>query len=74
MSTDVDEEQALSVMGPMLVYAILVGVFAIAFMVWIIVISVKAIKIVNGFETGKAFGILILVMIIASTASVVFNV
>lgn len=74
MSTDVDEEQALSVVGPMMVYAILVGVFAIAFMVWIIVISVKAIKIVNGFETGKAFGILILVMIIASTASVVFNV
>ena len=74
MSTDVDEEQVLSAMGPMLVYALLVGGFAIAFMVWIIVISVKAIKIVNGFDTGKAFGLLILVMIIASAASVVFNV
>ena len=74
MSTDVDDEQVLSVIGPMVAYAILVGVFAIAFMVWIIVISVKAIKIVDGFETGKAFGLLILVMIIASAVSVVFNV
>ena len=74
MFTDADEEQVLSAMGPMLVYALLVGVFAIAFMVWIIIISVKAIKVVEGFETGKAFGLLILVMIVASAASVVFNV
>ena len=74
MSTDADEEQVLSAVGPMLVYALLVGIFAIAFMVWIIVISVKAIKIVDGFETGKAFGLLILVMIIAFAASVAFNV
>ena len=73
-SPNLDEEQVLSVIAPMLIYAILVGVFAIAFMVWIIVISVKAIKIVDGFETGKAFGLLILVMIIASAVSVVFNV
>jgi hypothetical protein len=71
---DADEEQVMSAIGPMLVYAILIAVFAIAFMVCIIVISVKAIKIVDGFETGKAFGLLILVMIIASAASVVFNV
>lgn len=74
MSVDADEEQVMSAMGPMLVYAILLVIFAIAFMVWIVVISVKAIKIVNGFETGKAFGLLILVMIIASAASLVFNV
>jgi len=74
ISPDADEEQILSAIGPMLAYAILIAVFAIAFMVWIIVISVKAIKIVNGFDTGKAFGLLILVMIIASAVSVVFNV
>lgn len=74
MSPDADEEQVLSVIGPMLAYAILIAVFAIVFMVWIMVISVKAIKVVNGFDTGKAFGLLILVMIIASAASVVFNV
>lgn len=74
MSEDIDEEQVLFELGPMLVFAILVGVSAIAFMVWIIIISVKAIKIVNGFETGKAFGLLILVMIITSAVSVVFNV
>ena len=74
MSENMDEEQVLGVLGSMIIYAILVGVFAIAFMVWIIVISVKAIKVVNGFETGKAFGLLILVMIIASLVSMVFNV
>ena len=74
ISEDIDEEQMLSELGHMLVFAILVGASAIAFMVWIIIISVKAIKIVNGFETGKAFGLLILVMIITSAVSVGFNV
>ena len=74
MSPDVDEQQILYVIGPMAGYAILVGIFAIVFMAWIIVISVKAVKIVNGFETGKAFELLILVMIITSAVSVVFNV
>ena len=74
LSSDIDEEQVLFVMWPMLGYAVLIAIFAIVFLVWIIVISVKAIKIVNGFETGKAFGLLILVMIITSAVSVVFNV
>ena len=74
MSENVDEGQILDVLGPLLVYAILVGVSAIAFIVWIIVISVKAIKVVNGFDTGKAFGLLIIVMIITSLVSMVFNI
>ena len=74
MSDDMDEEQIFTVFAPLTLYGALVGIFAIAFLVWIIVISVKAIKVVNGFETGKAFGLLILVMIIASIVSMVFNV
>jgi len=74
MPPDADEEKVLSALGPILAYAILLGIFAIAFIVWIIVISVKAIKIVNGFDTGKAFGILVLIMIITSAVSIVFNV
>ena len=74
MSPDIDEEEALSMIGPMLGYVGLLVVAAIAFMVWIIVISVKAIRIVDGFETGKAFGLLILVMIISSVVSFVLNV
>ena len=73
MSDDVDEDTLLPVLGPTISFAILTGVFAIAFMVWIIVISIKAIKVVNGFETGKAFGLLILVMIVASAVSMVLN-
>ena len=74
MSEDMDEKQIIDVFAPLAVYGALVGVSAIAFIVWIMVISVKAIKIVNGFETGKAFGLLILVMIVASIVSIVFNV
>ena len=74
MSPDADEEQVLSVIGPILAYVLMIAIFAIVFMVWIMVISVKAIKVVNGFDTGKAFGLLILVMIIASAVSIVFNV
>ncbi|MGI9567823.1 MAG: YIP1 family protein [Nitrosopumilus sp.] len=73
MSPDIDEEEALSVIGPMLGYVGLIFVAVIAFMAWIIVISVKAIKTVDGFETGKAFGLLILVMIISSVVSFVLN-
>ena len=74
MSEDMDEKQIIDVFAPLAVHGALVGVSAIAFIVWIIVISVKAIKIVNGFETGKAFGLLIVVMIIASIVSMVFNI
>ena len=73
-SPDADEEQILSAIWPIPVYAILLTVFAIAFMAWIIIISVKAIKTVNEFETGKAFGLLILVMIISSVITVLFGI
>ena len=70
MSLDADEDQILSILEPVLAYGILMGVFAIAFMIWIIIISIK---VVNGFGTGKAFGLLILVMIITSAVSVVYS-
>jgi len=66
MELDEDEEQILSLIGPMLGYVGLFVTVTIAFVVWIFVVSVKAVKTVNGFGTAKAFGLIILVMIISS--------
>ena len=66
MESDMDEDRLLSLIGPVLGYAGLIFIAAIAFMIWIIVVSVKAIKTVHGFGTAKAFGLLILVIIISS--------
>ena len=74
ISPDADEKQIFSVIGPMLSYVVILVVLGIAFLVWIIVISVKAIKIVNGFGTAKAFGLLVLAMIITSVISIPFSV
>jgi len=73
MAPNADEEQMLSVIGPMLGYVGLIAVVAIAFVIWIFVVSIKAVKTVNGFGTLKAFGLIILVMIISSIVSVPFS-
>jgi len=70
---DEDEEQILSLIGPMLGYVGLFVIVAIAFVVWIFVVSVKAVKTVNGFGTAKAFGLIILVMIISSIVTAPFS-
>lgn len=73
MESHIDEKQVLSMMGPVLAYGGLLVVVAIAFMVWIFVVSVKAVKTVNGFGTAKAFGLVILVMIISSIITAPFG-
>ena len=65
LTPEENEEQVLSLLGPMLAYAGLVALTAILFLIWIFIISVKAIKTLNGFGTGKAFGLLVLVLILA---------
>ena len=67
---DLDEQEALTAVGPMLGYVGLIALTAIVFVIWIIIVSVKALKVVNDFETGKAFGLLILVMIISSIVTI----
>ena len=73
MELDEDEEQIISLMGPMLGYVGLFVTVTIAFVVWIFVVSVKAVKTVNGFGTAKAFGLIILVMIISSIVTAPFG-
>lgn len=66
MASDAEDEEIFSLIGPVLGYVGLMAVVAIGFVVWIFVVSVKAVKTVNGFGTAKAFGLIILVMIISS--------
>lgn len=66
MASDAEGEEIFSLIGPVLGYVGLMAVVAIGFIVWIFVVSVKAVKTVNGFGTAKAFGLIILVMIISS--------
>lgn len=66
MASDADDEEIFSLIGPALGYVGLMAIVAIGFVVWIFIISIKAVKTVNGFGTAKAFGLIILVMIISS--------
>ena len=66
MTPNADAEEIFSLIGPALGYVGLMAIVAIGFVVWVFVISVKAIKTLNGFGTAKAFGLIILVIIISS--------
>ena len=73
MESDIDEKQVLSMMEPVLTYRGLLVIVTIAFVVWIFVVSVKAMKTVNDFCTAKALGLIILVMIISSLITTPFG-
>lgn len=66
MSPNADDEEIFSLIGPVLGYVGLMAIIAIGFVAWIFVVSVKAVKTLNGFGTAKAFGLIILVIIISS--------
>ena len=66
LSPEDNDEQILTLLGPMLTYVGILALVGILFVVWIVVISVKAIKVLNDFGTGKAFGLFILILILSS--------
>ena len=70
---DGDEDEILSMIGPALGYMGMLALVTIAFVIWIFIISVKAIKTLNGFSTAKAFGLLILVLFITSIVTIPFG-
>ncbi len=73
MESGINEEHVLTMMMPVLIYAGLFVIVAVAFVVWVFVVSVKAVKTVNGFGTAKAFGLIVLVMIISSVVTSPFG-
>ena len=66
MESNANDEEIFSLIGPVLSYVGLMIIVAIGFMVWIFVVSVKAVKTLNGFGTAKAFGLIILVIVISA--------
>jgi hypothetical protein len=70
LEPDVNDEEIWSSLVPFLGYIALVAIMGIGFFVWLFVILVKAVKIVHGFETGKAFGLVVLVMIITTIVTI----
>ncbi len=73
LDPNLDEEDVFSLLGSFIGYVILLAIFGIGFAIWGLIVTIKAVKTVNGFGTGKAFGLIILVAIIASFASIPFG-
>ena len=70
LEPDVNNEEIWSSLVPLLGYVALVAIVGIGFFVWLFIILIKAVKIVHGFETGKAFGLVVLVMIITTIVTI----
>ena len=70
LEPEVNDEEIWSSLVPLLGYVALVAIVGIGFFVWLFIILIKAVKIVHGFETGKAFGLVVLVMIITTIVTI----
>ena len=73
LDPNLDEEDVFSLLGSFIGYVLLLAIFGIGFAIWGLIVTIKAVKTVHGFGTGKAFGLIILVAIIASFASIPFG-
>jgi len=73
LDPNIDEEDVFSLLGSFIGYVILLAILGIGFVIWGLIVTIKAIKTVHGFGTGKAFGLIILVGIITSFVSIPFS-
>lgn len=73
LDPNVEDEEVFSLLGPFIGYIILLAILGIGFAIWILIVTIKAIKTVHGFGTGKSFGLIILVAIITSFVSIPFS-
>jgi len=73
LDPNISNDDAFSEIGPFIGYVILLATLGIGFVIWGLIVSIKAIKTVHGFGTGKAFGLILLVGLITSLASIPFG-
>lgn len=66
-------DRARTLMDVVLGYVGLLGIGAFAFAAWVVVVSVKAVKAVNGFGTAKAFGLIVLALAVSAVAAMPFG-
>jgi len=68
-----DDQEVFSLLESFIEYVIWLAIVGISFAIWGLIVTIKAIKVVHGFGTGKAFGLIILVGIINSLVSIPFS-
>jgi len=73
LDPNIGEEDVFSLLGSFIGYVILLAILGVGFAIWVLIVTIKAIKKVHGFGTGKAFGLIILVGIITSLVSIPFS-
>ena len=73
LDPNLDEEDVFSLLGSFIGYVMLLAFLGIGFAIWALVVTIKAVKTVHGFGTAKALGLIILVAIITSFASIPFS-
>lgn len=73
LNPNLDEEDVFPLLSSFIGYVALLAVLGVGFVIWGLIVTIKAIKIVHGFGTGKAFGLILLVGIITSFVSIPFG-
>ncbi len=73
LDPNIGGEDVFSLLGSFIGYVILLVILGIGFTIWGLIVTIKAIKTVHGFGTGKAFGLVILVGIITSAVNIPFS-
>jgi hypothetical protein len=73
LDSNINEEDVFSLLGSFIGYVILLAILGIGFAIWVLILTIKAIKTVHGFGTGKSFGLIILVAIITSLVGIPFS-
>ena len=73
LDPNIEDEKVFSLLGSFIGYVILLAFLGIGFAIWGLIVTIKAVKVVHGFDTGKAFGLIILVAIITSVISIPFS-
>ena len=73
LDSNIGEEEVFSLLGSFIAYVILLAILGICFAIWGLIVTIKAVKAVHGFGTGKALGLIILVGMITSLVGVPFS-
>lgn len=73
LNPNLNEEDVFPLLSSFIGYVSLLAVLGVGFVIWGLIITIKAIKTIHGFGTGKAFGLILLVGILTSFVSIPFG-
>lgn len=73
VDADTWDSESIDDMLDLLGYLAVLIVGSIAFAVWIVIVLIKAVKTVNGFGTTKAFGLIVLALLVSYVVVIPFG-